>query len=84
MTEEMKLLRALCEALGFEVKVNLDYKERKESQNSAMRYNDGRHDHDRTLKADGPTNKLIIDEEGNYTSVLKVPETSYSLTAIGE
>jgi len=77
MSEEMKLLYAMCEALGFDVSVNLDYKERKESQNSAMRYNDGRLDHDRTLKAEGATNKLIIDKDGKYTSVLKKPETSY-------
>ncbi len=84
MTDEMKLLRALCEVLGFKVKVNLDYKRRKEPESSAMRYNNGRPDHERVLIAEGFTSKLLIDEEGNYTSKLKVPEISYSLTRIGE
>ena len=83
MTDEMKLLRALCEALGFEVTANCDYKERKEPESAAMRYNDGRIGHDRVLKSGGFTNKLLIDEEGNYTSALRVPEISYSLTPKG-
>ena len=80
MSEEMKLLRALCEALGFEVKVNCDYKERKEAKGAAMRYNDGHLHHDRVLKAEGHTNKLLIDKDGKYTSVLKKPETSYTVS----
>ena len=77
MSEEMKLIRALCDALGFEVKTDLDYQERKETQNAAMRYNDGRQGHDRRLVVIGPHGMLDVDKDGMYTSVLKEPEISY-------
>jgi len=77
MTEEMKLLTALIDVLGFDVITDLDYQERKETLNSAMRYNDGRVDHNRSLASKGPFSELEIDKDGMYTSVLKQPEISY-------
>jgi len=79
MTQEMKLLYALCDALDFDVEVNIDYMERKESKKSAMQYNQGRGGMDRVLAArnDG---SLDIDENGYYTSLLVSPVVDYKLT----
>ena len=71
MTQEMKLLYALCDALGFDVEVNLDYMERKESKESAMQYKQGRVGMDRVLAAS---------ENGDYTSLLVSPVVDYKLT----
>ena len=80
MTNEMKLLYALCEALGFEVEIILDYKERKESKDSAMRYNQGTPGMDRVLACTGPNQTLHIDENREYTSLLINPIVDYKLT----
>jgi len=79
MTNEMKLLTALCEALGFEVEVNLDSSERKEFADSAMQYNTGCGFQGRRLKASGKDLKLDIDTDGYYTSYLIEPITTYAL-----
>ena len=79
MSQEMKLLTALCEALGFEVVTDLDYKERKECQSVAMEINLGQYNGDRVLMSEGQQCKLRIDKNGLYTSLLKSPVVSYSL-----
>ncbi len=84
MSEEMKLLRALCDALGFEVETNLDYKERKEAKENAMKYNRGIPLMDRRLKcshANSGHPMLDIDKNGMYTSILTEPEISYKVSA---
>ena len=78
MTEEMKLITALCEALGFSVEVKRDYNERVEK--SCDHYNsfvDYPHTRGRHLKASG--GMLDIDKDGNYTSKLIKPILSYKL-----
>lgn len=82
MSQEMKLLLALTEALGFEVETTLDYQERKEPKHIAIpTYNSGRTDLDRELVAEGPHNMLLIDEDGMYTSMLKSPIVDYKVRA---
>jgi hypothetical protein len=79
MSDEMKLLRALCDALGFEVETTLDYAPRRENKTTAMAYNSGRTGMDRCLASSGPHNKLDIDENGDYTSLLKSPIVEYKV-----
>jgi len=80
MTQEMKLLHALCEALGFEVETTLDYMERREPAHTAIKdYNTG-HRVDRVLASEGPHNRLTIDTDGSYTSLLISPIVDYKLT----
>jgi len=81
MTNEMKLLQALCEALGFEVETTLDYMPRKENKSAAMKYNRGPRQ-DRSLAVDGPDRALAIDSDGRYTSLLTTPVIDYKLTKI--
>ena len=90
MSEEMKLLMALCDALGFAVEVERDRKERKERHSDAMKHNTGPFEKgtDRALKCEPVSNhpfdqgKLLIDDEGLYTSYLIDPIRSYKLTKI--
>jgi len=84
LSEEMKLLRSLCEALGFDVTVDFDYQEQKETQEQFLKHIDHvrmfPHAHkDRHFITDG-TQAYLIDDEGNYTSELKKPISSYILT----
>ena len=82
MNDEMKLLCALCEALGFEVNVDLDYNESKISGDHAQKagYFEMRRDIPWKLKSSKNMGLSDIDEDGMYTSVLKEPITSYTLT----
>ncbi|GAG24976.1 unnamed protein product, partial [marine sediment metagenome] len=41
MTNEMKLLTALCDALGFEVEIERDYDDRKVDYAQAMQHQSG-------------------------------------------
>ena len=77
MTEEMKLLRALCEALGFDVVVNRDFKERQEPKRSAKFINENILGERRITVRNGA---YVLDKDGMYTSRLVEPETSYTLT----
>lgn len=74
MSNEMKLLTALCDALGFDVVVDIDYQPRKESQTSAMIHNQSHTKTDRMLKGG---QMLDIDEDGMYTSILRIPIVNY-------
>jgi len=81
MTNEMKLLQALCEALGFEVETTLDYQERKESKEAAMKINTlpvGGNP-ERVLATIGNGVMLDIDEGEIYTSLLINPIVDYKL-----
>lgn len=81
MSGEMELLKALCDALGFDVYKELDYQDRKETQNSAMRYNRCDPKVDRTLVCSPDRGMaLSIDDDGMYTSQLKSPVITYKLT----
>lgn len=80
MTNEMKLLQALCKALGFHVETIIDRQERKENKIEAMRYNRAYIKLDRRLQTTGPMGALDIDENGLYTSYLINPVISYKLT----
>ena len=80
MTNEMKLLHALCEALGFEVETTLDYMPRKEGKSSAMKHiRVMGPPTDRVLSSTGPFGKLDIDQDGEYTSLLISPVVDYKL-----
>lgn len=81
MSEEMKLITALCEALGFEVEVKRDYDERKVTGTEASRINSVIQYPDaigRALKGAGGV--FQKDDQGLYTSVLIEPIISYKLT----
>lgn len=79
MSPEMKLLTALCDALGFEVMAEIDHDERKEQETFAMEINSFHYNGPRVLVAEGPHNRLVIDGDGHYTSRLKIPIVSYTL-----
>lgn len=74
MSEEMKLLKAICNALMFDVIKHVDYKERKESTPPLNRVGD------RMFRSHNGA--FDIDEDGMYTSYLIEPETSYTVTPI--
>jgi len=78
MSEEMKLIKALCDALGFDVVTTTDRKERKETKSAAMIIN-GNRKTGRTLGVRGNGVMLDIDEDGMYTSYLINPEISYKV-----
>ena len=79
MSKEFDLIYALCEAMGFEVETTLDYQERKESYDNAIRINKGGYGGDRALASAGPYGKLVIDADGEYTSLLVTPIVDYKL-----
>jgi len=76
MTNEMKLLTALCEALGFEVEVNFNYKRQKTSH--VIRHGGVRHQK-RRMVTETLSMKLAIDVNGQYETELIKPETTYKL-----
>ena len=82
MTDEMKLLMALCEALGFVVEQKQDYKEmpvcRDIGRNmiAGMSY---QQNSEYTLKTDGNNAWSRGDDDG-YIRKLRNPEISYKLT----
>lgn len=82
MTNEMKLLLAICDALRLDVKTIVDTKERKEKKSEAMRHNKGFGFPctGRRLKTLNHTDKLDIDNEGLYTSYLIDPDISYKVS----
>ena len=66
MSDEMKLLEALCDALGFDVKRDIDYQPRVES---SMRSSD---------RPD--SGRRCVHDQGTFTSYLTDPLVSYTLT----
>jgi hypothetical protein len=86
MSEEMKLLMALCDALGFAVEVERDYCERKVTGEQASKIN-GSIDYPGLsglgLKSKpGEMGMLERDNQGMYTTLLVEPKTSYKLTPL--
>ena len=83
MTNEMKLLTTLCEALGFKVLTILDYDLREESPESAAPYfNTPRipaYPRRQLLAVNG---KYVRDADDYYTSQLVTPEVSFELVRI--
>jgi len=88
MSEEMKLLMALCDALGFAVEAEYDYDERKVTGTEASRINSNIDYPDyrgRSLRTEAGGMGMAVlekDEQGMYTSYLTSPKTSYKLTKI--
>ena len=76
MTDEMKLLRALCDALGFEVKTDADFMPMQVDIGEMRKHSGGRIEN-RQIESKG--GKWVIDDEGLYTSVLSEPLISYRL-----
>ena len=80
----MKLIRALCDALGFKVETDLDYKEQEiEHLMGVELYNSGGFGSRipvRRLRASGPDNKIDVDKDGMCVSYLTNPIVSYKLT----
>ncbi len=72
----MKLITALCEALGFEVEQNLDYKRMKTS--FVIEHSGVRHQF-RRMVTESLSTKLLIDVNGQYETELIKPETTYKL-----
>ncbi len=81
MSEEMKLLMALCDALGFAVEVSHDSDERKVTGTTASRIHNNPGASQRALCADS-AGQLDKDDQGMYTSYLIDPITSYKLTRL--
>jgi hypothetical protein len=83
MSEEMKLLMALCDALGFAVEVERDYCERKVTGETASRINSKiDHPYFSGLELKAKAGELERDNQGMYTALLVEPETSYKLTTL--
>ncbi len=84
MTNEMKLLMALCDALGYKVETIVDWKESKidkaESKRLGQLYNPKRKVWRLALTEGRSGLRYEIDEDGMYTKMLIEPETSYTLT----
>ncbi len=75
MSNEMKLITALCEALGFEVEQSLDYKETREKHKlSTMSIHCNIREN--VIKSDG---SYDVDGHGNYLVRLIDPEITYKL-----
>jgi len=79
MTQEMKLLMAMCDAMGLEVTTIIDYQPRKETETGARHWNDGYSGRDRHLSA--TAGRIDIDEDGMRTSLLKAPIVDYKVTS---
>ena len=82
MSDEMKLLMALCDALGFDVKTELDYAERKEHIQPGSLLVEAWPGNPRRCETDN-NGGYIIDSNGNYTTLLKTPITSYVVSKKG-
>ena len=78
VTNEMKLLTALCEALGFEVEIERDYQEAKITYNEFKLFNENIPGMER-LRVKSANGIYDIDESGMYTLMLKEPILSYKL-----
>ena len=82
MTQEMKLLMALTEALGFEIETTLDYEERKvPAQYKDLLLNTGSHIGVKRMLVynEGHGNGLYIDDDGMYASRLTTPIVDYKI-----
>ena len=77
-----KKLDALIDALGFDVKIDFDFDERKElPSNQHLFTSQVDYPHARGRRLSGSYGAgLDIDEVGNYTSMLIEPITNYTLT----
>tara|TARA_R110002020_G_scaffold436195_1_gene646390 strand:+ start:54 stop:353 length:300 start_codon:yes stop_codon:yes gene_type:complete len=81
MTNEMKLLIALCDALGFEVDTVLDYQEREVSQSDGHKHIErinSLSNGNMTLKSFDQ--EWIRSKDGSYFTMLVIPEVEYKLT----
>lgn len=79
MSDEMKLLMAMCDALGFEVEIIKDYQKRTELVEAAKLYISlPSLKHSRRLTS--TNGKYDIDEYGFYTSMLTDPVLDFKLT----
>ncbi len=74
MSDEMKLLQALCHALGFLVHVETDYQEIREPHYIHL----DKMPKGRKFKSD-LNGEWVRDEEGGYTSMLIEPAVTYKL-----
>mgnify|MGYP003639762092 CR=1 FL=1 len=81
MNNTDKLLRAFIEASGYEIETVCDYKERDMSEVEAQAHNKGfgcatgyR------LLTESGSQKLLIDDDGNYKGVLIEPIVDYKVT----
>lgn len=88
MSNEMKLLRALCEALGFEVVTNVDYQESEMTDSTFSSYSwvgiyGWLRTSGRDFKNDG-MGGYARNENGNRITVLKEPVVTYELKKKGE
>ena len=80
MSEEMKLITALCKALGFEVEVEHNYDERKEPKRNISRYQSMMaHTHSDGRELAHLGGAYVIDRNGDYTTRLIKPITMYKL-----
>lgn len=87
MTDEMKLIMALCNVLGFDIETKLDYQERRISKSFARAVNSriyGNENELTLLCIEGEGQLLDIDENGMYLARLTKPIISYKLTPKGD
>lgn len=81
MSQEMKLLEALCDALGFEVERMLDYQEQKIPPHQHCSRNLGFGEKVSRASVTDGTGKYITDKNGFYTSRLITPIVDFKLRA---
>ena len=79
MTNEMKLITALCEALGFEIKTTVDYQRREESPETAEIYFHPTYGVSNERRLETVNGAYVIDEEGYYTSSLVHPVVDFQV-----
>ena len=82
MTNEMKLLMAMCDALGFEVETTLDYQEAKitKDQHNSRVHRTCHQINDDPRVTSHHNGKYVFDEDGMYTTKLRSPIVDYKLT----
>ena len=84
MSEEIKLLRAMCGAMGLEVERTVDFEEEpiSEERGSDMAQRCGIYHHrnkqTHTLKSHG--GRYVRTEDNGYIRMLKDPEINYKVT----
>ena len=85
MTQEMKLLMALTEALGFEVKKHVDRKEQIVSENEGHMIINARPPHplaEFRLVGEQGSAAYVRDDNGGYIKQLIKPEISYTVEKV--
>ncbi len=83
MSDEMKLLMAMCEATGLKVSIKLDYEAELVKWSPAFPIKNYSNPYRRLATKPG-SNEYDINSDGLYTSLLVEPVKSYKVEKVGE